>query len=468
MKKIITYSLALCMIALLLQSCDTLGVDEIEDPNNPTVDALLNGASETQLQNIATGLEFRHRTYISTNSGVPALYGVFGRELYAIYNSDPNFWTRWVQTTEPLAENDPTFFVGIFNPYTAPYNAVAQGNLMLEALENTDAVSETQKNGYRGFANTIKGFQYLIPLSMQYRDTGDRDPAGSIRIDVENFIEPGPFVSYDEALNRIRSVLDTGYDQLNNAGNSLNFSESLSSGFEGFTSPQGMAQLNRAIAARAAIYAEDWQGALNALDDSFMDLSPGETSMNLGGYHVYQGPPDIFNPLFWTPNQNTTQIIMVAPGVIDDALPNDGRTSKFFERDEPVFFGGQSNFPFTHQFQRYSSNTDPIPFIRNEELILIYAEANAQLNNSTQAVNAIDIIRNTWGVEPYTGPTDTDSLIDEILFQRRYSLFGEGHRWIDMRRYDRLDEIDTGLDGGRVPTHISRPLAEINFEDFFN
>lgn len=115
MKKIITYSLALCMIALLLQSCDTLGVDEIEDPNNPTVDALLNGASETQLQNIATGLEFRHRTYISTNSGVPALYGVFGRELYAIYNSDPNFWTRWVQTTEPLAENDPTLFLLVFS-----------------------------------------------------------------------------------------------------------------------------------------------------------------------------------------------------------------------------------------------------------------------------------------------------------------------------------------------------------------
>jgi len=468
MNKFKKIGIVLFVALFVTQGCEVIDIDEVEDPNNPTVEAILNGASEGQLRNIATGLEFRHRTYVAANSSVPALYGVFGREMYAIFNSDPNFWRRWNQTTNPNAEDDPTFFVGIFRPYTAPYNAVAQANLILEAVENTDVISDAEKNGYRGFANTIKGFQYLIPLNHQYRDPGDRNPSGSIRIDVENFLEPGPFRSYDDALADIRSILDDGFTQLQNAGNELHFSGVLSSGFSGFDTPQAMAQLNRAIAARAAIYAEDWQGALNALSDSFLDLSTGEESMDIGGYHVFQGPPDIFNPLFFTPNQITTQILMVHPDIVADTTAGDGRISKFFERDEPVFFAGESTFPFSYQFQRYSSNTDPVPFIRNEELILIYAEAQAQLNNPTEAVNAINIIRNTWGIGDYTGPTDLNSLIDEILYQRKYSLYGEGHRWIDMRRYDRLDQIDTSLDEGRVPNHVSRPLAEINFEEFFN
>jgi hypothetical protein len=55
-----------------------------------------------------------------------------------------------------------------------------------------------------------------------------------------------------------------------------------------------------------------------------------------------------------------------------------------------------------------------------------------------------------------------------MLTQRRYSLWGEGHRWVDMRRYDRLDEIDTSVDGGRVATQIGRPQGEIDWEAFAN
>lgn len=463
----IKISIALLVIVSFV-SCDLFNVDEVQDPNNPTVEAILAGATAPQLQNLATGLEFRHRTYNATNIRYTPLVGTFGREVYPIYNSDPNFWRRWVGVTDPPAENDPTFFLAVFPSYTAPYNAIKQANLILLAVENTDVISEQEKNGYRGFANTIKGFQYLIPLLTQYRDPGSRDPAGSIRIDVDDFLNPGPFKDFDAALADIRTILDQGFDQLANAGSNLHFADNLSSGFDGFKTPAGMQQLNRAIAARAAIYAEDWQGALNALNQSFMVMAQGEENMNIGGYHVFNGPPDIFNPLFWNENQISSQILMTNPNIVADTLAGDERADKFFQRDEPVFFTGESQVAFDQQFQVFKSNTDPMPFIRNEELILIYAEAQAQLNNPTEAVNAIDIIRETWGVGPYTGPTDLDSLIDEILFQRTYSLFGEGHRWIDMRRYDRLDEIDTSLDNGRVPLHLSRPLQEINWEELQN
>jgi hypothetical protein len=114
-----------------------------------------------------------------------------------------------------------------------------------------------------------------------------------------------------------------------------------------------------------------------------------------------------------------------------------------------------------YQDNRFDSETASVPYLRNEELILIYAEASARLDRPGDAVEAIDVIRETWGLDPYTGATDLESLIDEILFQRRYSLWAEGgHRWIDARRTDRLDEIPTDLHGGQVFTRLVRPLSE--------
>ena len=89
----------------------------------------------------------------------------------------------------------------------------------------------------------------------------------------------------------------------------------------------------------------------------------------------------------------------------------------------------------------FAINTSSASIIRNEELVLMYAEANAQLGNIANAKTAPDVIRTTFGLPVYAGALTTPVLIDEVLKQRRYSLFFEGHRWFDMRRYNRLAQI---------------------------
>jgi hypothetical protein len=45
---------------------------------------------------------------------------------------------------------------------------------------------------------------------------------------------------------------------------------------------------------------------------------------------------------------------------------------------------------------------------------------------------------------PYSGGTDSASLLTELLYNKRYSLLYEGaHSWIDYRRYDRLADLAT-------------------------
>jgi starch-binding outer membrane protein, SusD/RagB family len=108
----------------------------------------------------------------------------------------------------------------------------------------------------------------------------------------------------------------------------------------------------------------------------------------------------------------------------------------------------------------YKSNTDAIPIIRNEELILLYAEAKIQTGALLDAVTALNIIRTGNGLQPYTGAVTKDALIDEMLYQRRYSLFFEGHRWIDMRRYNRLNQLPIDRTGDDVWVNFPIPFNE--------
>jgi len=60
---------------------------------------------------------------------------------------------------------------------------------------------------------------------------------------------------------------------------------------------------------------------------------------------------------------------------------------------------------------------------------LIYAEAKAQLGgaaNLDDAVTAINNVRHAANLPNYSGPVTQKAIIDEMLNQKRYSLFGEG------------------------------------------
>ncbi|WP_332911539.1 RagB/SusD family nutrient uptake outer membrane protein [Algoriphagus boritolerans] len=244
-----------------------------------------------------------------------------------------------------------------------------------------------------------------------------------------------------------------------------NFPFSLTSGFNGYNTFAGLSQVNRAITARLNAYREDWQGVLTALDESFMQLNG---DLNAGPSHPYGAAPDIFNPLFYVPNAAVNTIIVVHPSVLQDTTAGDLRVRrKFLRRSNPVTVTTDAGaLVGTHQDARWPANTASIPFIRNEELILLKAEAHANLNQVPQAVEAINIIRNAAGIGPYSGAQTQAALLDEILYQRRYSLWAEpwGHRWIDARRYGRLNQIPTSFDGGTIFTQFPHPQAELSWD----
>ena len=92
---------------------------------------------------------------------------------------------------------------------------------------------------------------------------------------------------------------------------------------------------------------------------------------------------------------------------------------------------------------RYPSPNSPIPLIKNEELVLLHAEASIGLSDLGTALTDINLVRTTsGGLAPLGGFADQTAALTELLYNKRYSLMFEGgHSWIDYRRYGRTADL---------------------------
>lgn len=421
-------------LALYMTSCT---FDDQVDPNAPSLNSVLNNATLQELNLLVTGTEAAMRNGFGsfvTSSGSIA------REFYK-FDADPRNTEDLLGKNGTQLDNN-TFY--LTSPYNSRYRVIKNCNILLEAVENTDQVSAAEKDGYRGFANTVKGQMLLQVLSM-LDDNG-------IRIDVADPENIGPFVNKGQAFSDILTLLDLGFSQLNSAS----FAFQLSTGFSGFNTPSSFGQYNRAVAAKTALYSEDYDEAAKVVVTSFLDLNG---DLSIGPKHVFSNSSgDIQNPLFKAAGQSGDQLV-VHNDFIKNAIAGDARLAKFRAR---LATPSQDDLNGTHETALYATSTSPIDIIRNEELILIYAEAQIQTSNLSEAVNAINIIRNAAGIGDYGGPVEKDSLIDELLYQRSYSLWGEGHRMFDLRRYGRLNDQFLPIDrpGDLIHPRFPIPLTE--------
>jgi starch-binding outer membrane protein, SusD/RagB family len=425
--------------AALLTSVTACEIDEVTDPNDPTRDNIESNATVGELNNLVAGTESLMRDELGFYYDV---VGIIGREYYFFTDADPRYTGELLGKEESVL--DEAGFYGT-RPYAGRYRAVLNANILISAVENTSAdLTEEEKNGYIGFAKTAQAYSYLLALNLQY-DNG-------IRIDVSDPDNLGAFVDYGAALTTIATLLDEGYALLSSAGDEFRFN--LSSGFAGYDTPATFAQFNRAIKARVEIYAGNKAAALAALDASFFDLSG---ALDEGPDHFYStSGNDIVNPVYRVPGG--AEALVAHPSFETDIRAGDTRLAeKTASRAVATSDGLSGNRDVT----LYASLASAIPIIRNEELILLYAEANIGSNN-TEAIEALNVIRNAHGLGDYAGATTDAALIDELLYNRRYSLFGEGHRWIDLRRYDRLNTLPTDRAGDDVWVQLPRPVSEVD------
>ncbi len=420
--KFIFLFLSAIFLGSLLTGC---GEMEFPDPNSPDLE---NAPVSTLVTGALAGMRVDYAIYLRTVS-------IVGREAYYFEPADPRY-TGEIMRANP----DPGGFL-LNRPWTARYQVVANCRFILEKAQQTSG--ETQA-GLEGFAKTIMAYQLL--LNLNYLDEN------GIKLDYSGDIN-APFATKAEAFAYIENLLDEAYTALGNAGSSFSFT--LSSGFAGFDTPATFRQFNRALMARVKLYQGKYQEALTALQNSFVDAS---APMDKGVYLVYgTGLGDQVNEIYEDPQADFVKL-MAHPSFETDAEAGDQRfATKVYKRSVATQF---DNLTSDLAVTITSSDVDPLPIIRNEELLLIRAEANIQLGNLSAAQADINAVRAAAGLGAVT-LSDQTSAFNQLVYERRYSLFLEGHRWVDMRRWGKLDELPLDRPDDAVLQYMPRPETEV-------
>ena len=453
---------------VLLGAC---GDFDVANENAPTTDQLEGNPTRAILARSATGI-FTGVTGIIAGVGGNDVggeiqqYGIYGRELYNLAGNDPR------ETGEELrGPQDPGGRGGAGWP--AMYTHIRSINVYLRGVANSTELSEEEKRAALGFAKTIKAYHF-------HRLIVRTGPLG-IPMDVDRAIsdEPAPFVSQTDAYAAIVALLDEARTDLAAGGGTFPFT--FAPGWTGFTTPADFLRFNRGLLARVQVNrallngcgAPCFTGALAALGESFITTASLPLALGTGVYLAFdQAAGEPANPI----TENLTALRYYVHPSVAALVQNRANgtkdlrwTTKFREGTPKVL----NDLTGTIKPILYNTNTETasaanlgadIPLLKNEELILLRAEAHLGLGNKQGAIDDINLIRvHSGGLEPSTltaGSSDAD-IITELLYNRLMSLiFEQGTRWIDARKYGRLNTLPIDRAGDIVHPHQIVPTAE--------
>lgn len=446
--------LGLACATVAMTACDA---DRLTLPNQNTATqeaaAGASGALQLQVTGIYRQLRGGRGAYITSTAR-------FGREGY-IYSPNEGRNTSHYLTGLP-GENrlDPSgFATGV---WATPYGNLRDIYVTRKAVDANALLTAEQKSATHGALRTIEALELLYVIST-------RDTLGAVVEVKEDPQQVAPFVSRDSVYRYILGTLDAAHAELLAGG--ATFPVALHAGFAGFNTPATYAQFNRAIAARAAAYyatsgggAAAWARAATAIAGSFLNRAPATAAaLNVGVYHVYSlSTGDAANGL----DSASTPDFLGHPSLQTDAQMNGATpdlryTAKVFTlataRNAPQGLGTPTNL----SFRIYKTQSTPVPIIRNEELVLLDAEIRLANGDKAGALANIDAVRTLSGGLPASTLTvaspDAD-FVNAILYEKRYSLLGEGHRWVDVRRYGLLGTLPIDLPTGDNKHFVARVM----------
>jgi len=406
------------VLVLFWTGCEDL---DFPDPNNPTSDT-------ATIQSLVTGAEAQMR------SG----FGVYirdmlvvGREAYYLEPADPRYTGELLRG--PI---DGGGFL-CYTPWAANYKVISNCQTILNSAE-ADA-------GAKGFAETVNAYCLMRVLNLTDTNGARINYDGDINVTE---------ATKAEVLAEIERLLDAGKSNLAGAGDAFSFA--LSDGFSGFDTPATFTHFNRGLMARVSVLQDKWSQAQTALTS--VDAWMNGADHDAGVYHVFSsGANDGDNQMFEDPSAATLKL-MVHPSFLTDAHEGDSRvTNNVLVREDTIKYDGLESYLAP---TLYSGSYDPVPMMRAVELQLLQAEVHIGNGDYAGAESIMNAIRTAAGAAEYTG-TDASNAHDRVLHEKRYSLFLEGHRIVDMRHYGKTSELPLDRTDTENPdTVVTFPIPE--------
>lgn len=435
---------------------------DVQNINSPTQDALTGSPTKPILARNAVGIMIQAFNDLATEL---EFYSIYGREGYNLLGNDPRETGEQLRGPQDAGGRSGGAWLG-------KYQAIRTINTYLAALESATGLTPAEVRASQGFAKTYKAW-HLFKLAVRSGETG-------IPVDVDRPItaEPAPFVPFAEAMAAASALMDEALADLAAGGDAFPFA--FVSGYAGFTTPAAFSRFNRALAADILVHRATfnactacWAQAAAAIAASFITTAGLPGSLGLGVYYGYTGTGgELSNPVteglaanrYWVHPSIVTGAQRRIGGAPDLRLTTKvlsaGRTRAFNDlvaTHKPVMYNSPSD-------RTVASPGADIPWITNEELILLRAEVRWNTGNKQGAIDDINLIRvHAGGLPPstLTIASSDDAFVTELLYNRLYSLlWQQGVRWIDARRYNRLATLPLDRPGDVRHPHMLVPAGE--------
>jgi hypothetical protein len=429
----------------------------------PTVDALSGPLTRITLQQLATGALAQDRA--SADAFAFAIEpGIWGRDVYRIDASEP----RFVQET--LGGNpDPGSFAG-GGQWAGFYTAIRAENTLILALANAPATEFTtaEVNAARGFFRTMKALDYWRVIEMH-------DTVGAT-IQTDDGAAVTDVKCKATVLSYIAALLDSANADFTAAGGTAKVPFKLPTGFTAFgrdySVVSNLVRFNRGIKGKVDFYRGlDRKNPTPALFATAIT----ELTQGLGGAAAGAVPPADFGTGAWyvfvpggsenTPNTISDVKIGLNPQVRDSIQAGDTRASKIVARTDTLSgFGISTNITYVGAVSSVANQARPLAILRDEELVLLRAQAYIEAGQLANAILDINDVRTSYGLTP-AAPVDKNSAINAVLYEKRYSLLFEGAmRADDLREYGRMNATYLKKETPTDPFNAALPIprAELN------
>lgn len=447
--------------AVAITACKTSDLN-ITNPNVVTVEGAK--ADPNAIPFLAVGMLVDLRALTTSQ---PQPLGIHGREAYNYTPTEGRNTSGYIipVIVGGTPKLDPAGFSGGLN-WGTQYNTMRDSYNFKLAIDG-GSLTAAQKSAARGFAETIEGLALLQVIAAH-------DTLGAITEIRENPTDLAPFAARDSVYKAVIGILDAAHTKLQAGGTAFPFT--LHAGFAGFNTPATYGQFNRAIRARAGAYyatsgggAAAWQGTLTALAASF--LNGGATTRAQLDAGVYGGvhsaaAGDVTNGLSAATSTTSyahmsiqTDAQLKADGTRDNRYI--AKTRALPARSGLVNAAGAISAVSTLGFSIWPLSTSSMATIRNEELIMLRAEARLATGDKTGAIADINQVRiNSGGLAPstLTAASSDDAILTGILYEKRYSTLMEGLRWIDHRRYGKLALLPLDIPSGPNQNFVAKVI----------
>lgn len=463
----------------LLVSCES---DYLE--TDPTTSSSTDLATST-VENMNIAINGMHRNMFVRQNGSQGQNGATGILIYMdILGEDVVFPTTgngWYVSTLRWQDNANASSGNLYYPYGFFYSIIKNSNILIEAMPKVkvDASNQDMSDRVMGEALAFRAFSYFNLVQIY----GKRYVAGSVNsqlgvpLRLDNGFNPIPRNTVEEVYTQVNADLEKAYGLLKGKARSSksHFDESVVRGIMARVAlVQGKYDL-------AATYANEAKAKFALMSNAtyaqgFNNYSNAEW---MWGYKIQEDQSDYFGNFmaYMSRNYNSTQIRQ-APKVMNsklfEAFPaSDVRTQVVDATGAHASLKLASTyykFPFTSQ-KFLSVNKDyatdnntslgDVPFMRSAEMYLIEAEALARQGKDAQARTVFALLEKNRNPSYVTTTASGDALLQEILLSRRIELWGEGFRFLDLKRMNLpLDRNGANHDATVVANLFSVPAGD--------